>query len=135
MNKRVIDTKVFKVLSYVFILWLVGLVSPYRNERDVKFHIGQGIILTIFIVIFTSIIFLVNNLFINKIFVVKVLTGLGHSGKYLVNSTGLLINTILNSLIFVVYLIYAIIGMANVMRGKDKFLPLIGRFSFINKIL
>ncbi len=135
MNKKAIDTKVFKVLSYVTILWLIGLMSPYRNEKDVKFHIKQGIILTIFIIIFACIILLINNLVINHVFVDRILQGANDFSAYSLNETGRLIKTLLNSLIFIVYVIFSLIGITNVLRGRDKFLPLIGKFPLINKFL
>ena len=41
------NNKVMAVLCYLWILWLVPLLTDYKNEPFVKFHINQGIILTI----------------------------------------------------------------------------------------
>ena len=42
------NNKVMAVLCYLGILWLVPLLTEYKNDPFVKFHINQGIILTIF---------------------------------------------------------------------------------------
>ena len=41
------DTKVFKIVSYIGILWILGLFCGSKNDSKVRFHVGQGIILTI----------------------------------------------------------------------------------------
>lgn len=42
------NNKVMAVLCYLWILWLVPLLTDAKNDPFVKFHINQGIILTIF---------------------------------------------------------------------------------------
>jgi len=41
------NNKVMAVLCYIWILWLVPLLTDAKNDPFVKFHINQGIILTI----------------------------------------------------------------------------------------
>lgn len=41
------NNKIMAILCYLGILWLVPLLTDYKNEPFVKFHINQGIILTI----------------------------------------------------------------------------------------
>lgn len=36
------------VLCYIWILWIIPLLTDSKNEPFVRFHINQGIILTIF---------------------------------------------------------------------------------------
>lgn len=134
MNKRIIDTKIFKVLSYIIIFWIIGLFSPYINEKEVKFHVGQGMILTVFIIMFATIIMIINRFVVANIFVNKILIGSGTSGKYMINQTGVVIASGLRLLVVITYIVFAIIGILNVLKNKDKFLPIIGRYSFINKI-
>lgn len=134
MNKRIIDTKIFKVLSYIIIFWIIGLFSPYINEKEVKFHVGQGMILTVFIIMFATIIMIINRFVVANIFVNKILIGSGTSGKYMINQTGVAIASGLRLLVVITYIVFAIIGILNVLKNKDKFLPIIGRYSFINKI-
>lgn len=42
------NNKVMAVLCYLGILWVVPLLTDHKNDPFVKFHINQGIILTIF---------------------------------------------------------------------------------------
>lgn len=135
MNKRNIDPKIFKILSYVFIFWVVGFISPYRNEKEVKFHVGQGLLLTFLTAIMFIIVVATNKLLIENIFVDKIYIGGGATGKYVVNEMGMLISSILKFFVLGFYIIWDIIGLNNVLKGKDKYLPFIGRYSFINKIL
>ena len=65
------DTKIFNILSYIGPLWLVGIFSEKKNEKDekdVNFHIGQGILVTILY----AVIYIINNLFVAKIFTKEV---------------------------------------------------------------
>lgn len=41
------ETKLYCILSYVYILWMVGLLADNKNPK-VRFHVNQGIILSIF---------------------------------------------------------------------------------------
>ena len=49
------NNKVMAVLCYIWILWLVPLLTDHKNDPFVKFHINQGIIFTIFSIV-TSIV-------------------------------------------------------------------------------
>ena len=40
------NNKLYNILSYLGILWLVGLIAA-KDEPDVRFHVNQGIVLTI----------------------------------------------------------------------------------------
>lgn len=46
------NTKLFSILAYLGILWLVGLLAA-KDNKAVMFHVNQGIILTIVNVIGT----------------------------------------------------------------------------------
>ena len=42
------NAKLFSILAYFPLLWLVGMfVEPEKNDPFVRFHVNQGIILTI----------------------------------------------------------------------------------------
>ena len=41
------NTKLFSVLAYFSVLWLVGLLADPDNPK-VRFHVNQGILLSIF---------------------------------------------------------------------------------------
>ena len=95
------------VLSYIGILWIIGLLANKDNE-DVKFHVNQGIILTIcsfsvYIVlsVLSSILYAIAPIFV-----------------------------ILTSLFWIVFIMtviaFIIIGITNVKNGKKSPLPVIG---------
>ena len=42
------NTRLFSVMSYIPLLWLVGLLADPHNEK-VRYHVNQGIIFNIFI--------------------------------------------------------------------------------------
>lgn len=49
MNQSSNNAKLFSILAYFPLLWLVGMfVEPDKNDLFVRFHVNQGIILTIF---------------------------------------------------------------------------------------
>ena len=41
------NTKVFKVLSYFGLLFLIGMFVKEKDDKSVRFHVGQGMILCI----------------------------------------------------------------------------------------
>lgn len=133
MNKKLVDTKIFKILSYVYVLWVVGLLSPYRNEKDVKFHVGQGMIVTTITVIMYLLVLLINKFVIFNVFVDRINISAFESVK-LVNNTGNIIALVLKLSVFAFMFIFDAMGLIKVLKGKDKYLPLIGKLSFINKI-
>ena len=101
------NLKIFSILSYIGIFWIVGLISE-RDDPVVRFHINQGIIKT---VVFSSLWFV--------IFVVsKILAA---------------ISTILLSIVallwlayFLIMFVYVILGIINAKNEVQKPLPIIG---------
>jgi uncharacterized membrane protein len=53
------NNKLYSILAYICPLWIIGLVAA-KDDPDVKFHVNQGIVLTIGWVIagFLSLIFI-----------------------------------------------------------------------------
>jgi len=45
------NNKVMAVLCYLGILWIIPLLTEHKNDPFVRFHINQGIILSIFWVV------------------------------------------------------------------------------------
>lgn len=45
------DQKLMGVLCYLWILWLIPLLTEHKNDPYIKFHINQGIVLSILSVI------------------------------------------------------------------------------------
>lgn len=99
--------KIFAALSYVGILWIIGLlVDPDKNDPKVKFHVGQGLLLFI------------ANIALN---IVSAILGNFMPG---------FIMTLLNMAIWVFLIVFMIIGIINAIHGEDKELPVIGQFAF-----
>ncbi len=120
------NAKIFSVLSYISILWLIGLlVNPEKNDPKVRFHVGQGIILTIFSVAIEIVIEIVTAVIAAvSTFVLNV------SGVVLVTSILTLISTLLSIAASLCVLALIIIGVINAANGEEKPLPVIGQFAF-----
>ena len=101
------NLKIFSILSYIGIFWIVGLISE-RDDPVVRFHINQGIIKT---VVFSSLWFV--------IFVVsKILAAI---------STILLsIVALLWLVYFLIMFVYVILGIINAKNEVQRPLPIIG---------
>ena len=41
------NVKLYSILAYIGILWIVGLLVKEKDNKTVKFHVGQGMLLTI----------------------------------------------------------------------------------------
>lgn len=113
------NSKLFNILSYIGILWLFGLlINPEKNKPEVKFHVGQGIMLSIVGV----------GLNIVASIITSILTAIFHfSAIYF-------IAVILNSLIWIAIsgglIALMIIGIINAAKGEQKPLPIIGGYAF-----
>lgn len=102
------------ILSYVYILWLVGLLSDIQNPR-VKFHVNQGIILSV--VSFSSLIAI--SLLSNVLYYIA---------PILASVTALL------QLLWIIFsLFFIIFGIKNAAKGKCDPLPFIGNLFRIIK--
>ncbi len=124
------DTKVFKVLSYLGILWIVSLFVPCKDDKSVKFHAGQGMLLFIIEIGINIIWAIINNLVIKNIFRVEhTIFGYG-TGQYYVSSIGIAISTIISLAISAVFIYFMVIGIINAIKDEDKELPFIGKYSF-----
>lgn len=101
------DVNLYCVLSYIGILWIIGLFAEKENE-DVKFHVNQGIILTIFF------------------FAVYIVLEILSSILYAIAP----IFVIITSLFWIVYgitlIIFIAIGIINVKKDNKTPLPIIG---------
>lgn len=129
-NNNYEQTKVYQILSYLGILWLVGLLCGYKDDADVKFHVGQGMILTISMFVISLIVGIVNQVIVFSIFKQEK-TFLGYGlGVYEVSKTGITISVILYGLVGIFSLAMVIIGIKNVLDKNKKPLPVIGKFAF-----
>ena len=104
----------FTVLCYLGILWLIGmLVEPQKNDPDVKFHVGQGIILTIFEVGGYTILSILSVIF-----------------RYIpFGGIFLIIVGLLYLALSVICVVCMIMGIINAVQNNKKELPIIGQFA------
>lgn len=115
------DIRVYNVLSYIAILWLVGLLGPDKDNKKVRFHVGQGILVTILWLV----VVLINNLFVANIFRstymvwgVTYTTGISSLGYTIMG------------LFSLVPLAFSIIGIINALNENENELPIIGKYAF-----
>lgn len=118
------DTKVYKILSYIGILWLVGMFCNKKNDKSVRFHVGQGIIVTIVIAILYIAVSIINSFVISNIFADT------YWGVRVVNGTGLAIMGFLNFAVSAIGITLEVLGIINAVKGKDKELPIVGSHAF-----
>lgn len=121
--------KVYNILSYIGFLWLVGMFGKRKNDPSVRFHVGQGIMITICTVILSIVVYLISTFVISNIFVTE-LTVWGVSMGKTVSGTGLAIMSFLDFAVWGVQILFMIIGIRNVNKGDDKELPIIGSHAF-----
>lgn len=101
------NRKTYSYLSYIGILWLIGMfAAPEKEDPGVRFHVGQGILISIVMVAF--------NVFGG---VIRYFTPDGLWG-------------LVNFCIWAAPLALAIIGLVNVNKGQQKPLPVIGGLAF-----
>lgn len=114
------NIKIYSVLAYIGILWIVGLLVKEKNDENLKFHVGQGMLITI-----TNIaIGILNSVVINNIFTTT--DYLFGTTVRIVSPTGRAIGGLLN-LIPLALMIFGIVKAAN---GKKEELPVIGKYAF-----
>lgn len=103
------NKKLYCILAYIGPLWLVGLLSA-PNEPDVKFHVNQGIVLSILDVV----------LYIVASILAAIL------GWHL-----LFLSTLIWLAVGVSILVLAIMGIMNANNGVQKELPVIGKIKIL----
>lgn len=117
--------KLFCILAYIPLLWLVGLIAERENPK-VKFHVNQGIILTIFTVICSVAVSLLKG-FISIIFTVS------SFGTGFFTPLGALINGLLSLAAFLLFVAFAVTGILHAAQGREEPLPIIGNAFHIIK--
>ncbi len=95
------NKKTYCILAYIFILWLVGMTQMPQDE-DVRFHVNQGIILTIAGVVAC----VIAGIFMFIPFIGRLLMATVSLG----------------------WIALAIMGIINAGNGVQKELPVIGKF-------
>ncbi len=104
--------KLFHILSYIPVLFLLSLFIPEKDNPAVRFHCGQGMMLTIFFIA-CSVLTRVFNLTLGW------LPLLGPVLVYLFSAAAGLASLAL-----------MVIGIANAASDKEKPLPFIGKYAF-----
>jgi len=115
------NRKIFSILAYIGPLWLIGLLAPpEKNDPGVRFHVGQGMLITIAMAglgivlgVLSPIIALMSFsspvYFFNPFWIVSGLVSFGIWGGGIALS---------------------IIGAVGANNGLQKQLPVIGNFAF-----
>lgn len=111
------NRKLYKILAYIPLLFLVGMFVKEKDDKSVKFHVGQGILSTIIV----AAIAIINNLVVFNIFTTETWFGVKE-----VSSLGYLISGAL----YLAGLAFCIIGIVNVAKDEDKELPFVGKYAF-----
>lgn len=122
MAKKKDNTMVYKILAYIGILWIIGLFVPEREDKSVKFHVGQGMLITIVLVVVS----LINDLVISQIFAITKYNYWGFKEYQMTSSFGNVIMWMLS----LIPIALSIIGIINAIKNKDEELPLIGKYAF-----
>ena len=104
--------KIYKVLCYFGLLFIVGLIAKPRS-RSVRFHANQGLALFLTEIV-SSIVLTLLDLVLGLIPVV-----------------GGLISALLSLAVGVVILLFTIYGIRNALTGQEKELPYIGQIHII----
>ncbi len=108
------DTKLICALSYIGILWIVGLIVD-RDNPVVKFHVNQGIVLSICAVLARFAIGIVSTILFSIAHMFTIFTSL------------------LSMAFYFIFIAFIIIGILNVYRGDERPLPYIGKMFTIIK--
>ncbi len=107
------NTKLFSILSYVGILFLIGLIAAPQNNK-VKFHVNQGCVL-----------------FIAEIVLGIAVGILGAILNFLPYSLDTLLSGLMSFAVYGGSLALAVMGIINASKGEEKQLPIIGKFTII----
>ena len=111
------DNKLMAVLSYLGILLLIPLATGAHNTSPyVRFHLNQGIILVLGYLAFSV--------------VYGILFGIATVVMIASSALGVILMVLVN-LLWVVPLVFLVLGIINSATGKFKELPLIGKFKIL----
>lgn len=120
-NQTSTDVKVYNILSYIAILWLVGLLGSDKDNKKVRFHVGQGILVTLLWAIVSTI----NDVLVANIFR-STYTVLGVTYTTGISGLGYTIMVVLS----LIPVVFSIIGIINACNDNENELPIIGKYAF-----
>lgn len=112
------DERAYSILSYIGILWLVGLLVDGKNQK-VLFHVNQGIILSIFE-------FALGFFLAIAEAIVRGVFGFAFGGIGILSWMGNAVSGLLSFLGWGFVVSYIIIGVVHAAQGRREPLPLIG---------
>ena len=115
------QTLIYRVLSYIGILWIIGLLVNEKNQPEVKFHVGQGIILTIAGAIVGAVVGSISV-------ILGIISGLIDVAAIRIITS--LFTTLLSLAVSGGELALTIVGIMNAVKNENKPLPVIGKFAF-----
>lgn len=105
------NTILFSILSYIGILWLIPLLVE-KNDKVVRFHVNQGIVLFIFDIIGSIAVGILSAIFV----FIPVISFLG---------------VVIASLFGILCFVLMIIGIVNAANKSEKPLSIIGKFQIL----
>lgn len=124
-NSNVVrDTKLYQILSYIGVLWVISLLIPEKDDEDVKFHAGQGMVLFVFCILLNIAANIIKSIIVYPIF------GYTFLGLKTLTGFGLMLSGVLSLGVWVITIYLAIKGIMNVNAGKKEELPYIGKYVF-----
>lgn len=104
----------YAILSYVGFLFLIPILNKnYKKSKYLTFHVNQGF-----------------NLFVLELFVFIVVGFINSIFVSILNYTPIWLS-IINFMFYLLIVILMLSGIVNVVNGKSKELPIIGKFKFI----
>ncbi|MDR0884201.1 MAG: hypothetical protein LBN05_06325 [Oscillospiraceae bacterium] len=125
----------YSVLSYIGPLWLIGLFAePEKHRRSVRFHVGQGIMLTIAQALVWLVVGLGGGLLGRAI---GALTGVSFADGFAANPADFLFAPIYAVVLMLVFSVLEIIlavhhiqGIVHAAKGIEKPLGIVGKRAF-----
>lgn len=105
------NTILFSILSYIGILWLIPLLVE-KNDKVVRFHVNQGIVLFIFDIIGSIAVGILSAIFV----FIPVISFL---------------RVVIAPLFGILCFVLMIIGIVNAANKSEKPLPIIGKFQIL----
>ncbi|MCI9575101.1 MAG: hypothetical protein HFJ84_00185 [Clostridiales bacterium] len=120
------NSKVYWILCYLGILWLVGLIADRENPKT-RFHVNQGIILSMLGAVL-SVAYTIWHVIMNAVFGLWFLGGLIG-----VHPIGAALNTAFGLAVAAIMVFYVVVGIMNAVNCREKPLPIIGKLFVIVK--
>lgn len=107
MSNKKNNINPYCVLAYIGILWIIGFLAD-KEDKDVRFHVNQGIILNIFS------------------FAGYIILSVVSSILYAIAPVFVIITSLLWLVYYAINIFFIAVGIMNVKRGENKPLPVIG---------